>query len=800
MIWNYLKIAGRYLWKNRTYTLINVSGLAIGLACCLLIASYVADELNYDGFNRHKDHIFRLLSHDKSEGATTAKAAYVAGPELKAHFGEVLDYVRFYNFWNPNSIRYQDKVFSERKLYYTDPSAFKIFSFEFLEGNPETALKTPNSVVITQSMARKYFGKAEPMGKTLIVDNRFDFQVTGVIRDMPHNSHFHADFLANEQTQVNQFGDYKNSWLFNEFATYLLLSPKTSGVGFQKKIQPFINRQMRAKQETADNPEVANVQVLLQPLSRIHLYSANIADNLESQGNIAQALMLSVIALLILAIACFNYINLSMATSLKRIKELGLRKVIGASRRQIMLQYVSEALMLSGIALATALVLVNLCFPLFNTKMGTGLKGIFAAQPVALALIVGLTIVVAALSGSYLSYFAMRFPVAGVVVGKNRVIQKGNSLKKTLVVVQFSVTIILIISAFIIYRQLDYLQKSSLGFNKKQLLVVNMNDRKEVEKFQALKSKLLGFKHISGVSKASGVPPNPYHFSDVSVVGNSLHPEVEMKNFFVGYDFVDVLGLQITQGRNFSREHATDNTAAFILNQTAAKSLGIQHPIGTELHNNWGNKTGKVVGIVKDFHFKSFHEQIEPAILSLEDLDNIYSMVVKIAPDDIPATLSYIQAQWKAVNPDWPFVYHFVDDDFQALYQKDIRTGQAIGFFAGLALLISCFGLFGLVSFVTESRTKEIGIRKINGASFRDIFVLISGNFAILILIAFIVAIPIGYYLAQQWLHNFAYKTNVPWWFFAVAGLTTMAIATLTIGYKTTRAARKNPVEALRYE
>ncbi len=801
MIRNYLRIGIRNLWKNKTYSFINIFGLAVGLACCLLIVNYVIYELSYDSFYKNKDRIYRLLIDDVTTGQVEASTPYIAGPDLKSHFGQVQNFVRFYSFWGPYSVKYKNNIFNEEKLFYTDSTLFKVFDFDFLEGSAVTVFKNPGSVVITQNIARKYFGDEDPLNKMLTIKNENNYQVTGVIKDLPDNSNFHFDFLVYNPSSLNMFPSaLLNSWTFINFDSYIILSPGINGKQFETELNQYVIKKFSEQAALDQENNQDQYRIQLQPLSKIHLYSSHITGDSENRGNINYVIIFSAIALAILGIAVFNYINLSVALSFKRTRELGLRKVIGATNRQLVDQYISETFILTFIAFLTGMILAELALPYFNNMTGNSLHGIFSAEPMVLPGLFLSVIIISIISGSYLTAYSVNTSLSKILSGNFIVNQGKTSIKKLLIITQFSAAMILIICTLIIFNQLNFIQREDLGFNKEQLVGVNMNSLQVVRNYSILKNSLLSDSYIVGVAGASGIPPNAYQYSNITVIGDSTRSPVTMKNFFVTGDFINVLGLKIIKGRGFPHDFTSTKKPDLILNETAVKALGLNDPIGTELNNGWGEFNGTVVGIVKDFHFKSARDKIEPVIITHVDSTNIFNLVVRITPNNIPSTLFNMEKKWKAINPEWPFVYHFVDEDFNHLYRKDIQTGHTISFFSILALLISCVGLFGLVAFMTENRIKEIGIRKINGAGMKDILMLISGNFFRWILIAFIISAPVAYYFMFHWLRNFAYRISIHWWVFGMAGLLALFIAGITISFKTIQAARMNPVDILRYE
>jgi len=787
MLKNTIKIALRNIKRHKGHALITILGLAVGLASCILILLYVQHELSYDKHFDKADQVYRILSVNPKDGALNAHSPYLMGPELKDQFPGVINFVRFYNFWGPITLNHDEKSFSENDFLYTDSTAMDVFSFDLIKGSPETALKEPYSMIISETAAQKYFGDQEPVGQTLTVDNQYDFTVTGVIEDVSENSHFTFDFLAFDPQRIQAFGSLLDQWHFANFKTYLLLSENFSYKELKSKIPGFIERH-------AGKSASLNYQFLLQPLTKIHLHSSQIKWGFDSRGDISTVMIFSVTAFLILLIAGFNYVNLSVTRSFKRAKEVGLKKVLGAHRTQLIKQFMGESMVLAFISFLFSIVLVELSLPFFNGLIEKNLTPnffqdwLFTGKILAIALLTGLA------SGLYPALFLSRFQPVRIISGMLKNSLKSSLFRKSFVVIQFVISIALITGAVIVSSQLHYLNNKNLGFNKEQLLVVN----RVPKTYSALKNDWLQNPNIIHVTSASSVPPNSAHYSTVYTSTSQEDRRISVKCFFVDHNFIETLGIKLLKGRSFSRDFATDEKQAVIINETAAQELGWTSPLGKKLTIGWNQITGRVIGVVEDFHFKSLHEKIEPAVFSAAPNDR-YVMALRLKGDHIPQTLAYLETQWKEFTAQ-PFTYHFVDDSFESLYRSEQKLSHLVRYFSILAVFLACLGLFGLASYTAKQRTKEIGIRKVLGASATGIVWLFIKEFSKWILLANFIAWPISWIVLNKWLQNFAYRINISGLTFVLSGALALVIAMLTVSYQAFRSANINPVKTLRYE
>ncbi len=804
MFKNYLKIALRNLLKYKGYSLINILGLAVGMASCILILLYVHDELSYDQHHEKAEQIYRVTREwFNSDGSSSLHLGHVAppiGPLLKNDFSDIRQMVRITDGNNP-LIRHQDKVFQEDRFYFADPNIFEIFTLPLFKGDPQNALADPNSVVLTSAMAQKYFGDEEPLGQVLNLDGRADLKVTGVMQEVPANSHFHFDFLGSMKLLEQVFGDdeFKN-WGSNNYATYLLFPQNYAVENFKKAIPDFIGRHHPDGKEA-----IPKTTLHLQRLTDIHLHS-QLDSEIEANGNIVYVYIFSAIAFFLLLIACINFMNLATARSANRAKEVGLRKVVGAERQQLIKQFLGETVFMALIALLLAVVLVEAALPKFNAFAGKELalrsQGIFFI----LASLLGVTLFVGIVAGSYPAFFLSHFQPLAVLKGQ-KIGSTRSRFRSVLVVFQFAISIILIVGMGIVYNQLEYCRNKNLGLNKEQIVVLPA-DQNIVRRYPDIRNQLLQHPQIAGVAASKRVPSGRLlDSSGGSVIdGEKSEPlDFRIANVRVDHSFIETYGIQMAAGRNFSTEFPTDSTEAFILNETAVKKIGWPSPeaaVGKPFQ--YGNRRGRVIGVVKDFHYESLHQPITPIILLIAPQSfNSISVKIRAAQTaDIAATLDFLKQKWQEYRPNFPFQYSFIDERYEQLYQSEHRLGQIFGTFSLLAVFIACLGLFGLASYTAEQRTKEIGVRKVLGASLGNIVLLLSKDFARLVAVATLFSWPIAYFAMSRWLQEFAYRININHQLatFLLAALLAFAIALLTVSFQAIKAAMTNPVEALRYE
>jgi len=808
MITNFFKIAFRNLARNKVFSFINIFGLAAGLATCLLIILYITDELSYDQHHKDADRIYRLAYSTEKEDWSAQPAPVAAA--LKSDFPEVEEVTRLIKFPNMDKVlmRYDHnnttKQFFETNGYYIDSTFFKIFTYEFSSGNIQTALDEPNSIIISELIASKLFGNEIPIGKQIklaLPFGEFNYTVKGVFKNNDLKSHIPASFfLSMRNSDVGTWVELQSSWATNNiFHTYFKLKQATDVEAFTNKIQPFFDRHAGTELKKAGYSKT----LFIQPLKDIYLRSS-IGNEISANGNIKYLYILASIAIFILFIACINFMNLSTARSEKRAREVGVRKVMGAGKSSLIKQFLGESLIMCFISLMLALLLARFFLPLFNTLTQKDLH--FFNEPKYISLVAGLTIITGLLAGLYPAFYLSAFKPVLVLKGKLANNFSATFIRKGLVVFQFAVSSCLILGAIVIWKQLNFVQQQQLGFRKDQQLVIPLQDKQVAMNYYAFKSELLKNPEIKSVTTASTYP-GIQNINDMLFYaeGKASQDFVDIHTATVENDYFSTLGIKIIHGRPFSLEFTAD-TASIILNESAIKQLGYdsENAIGKKVYYNWENvhHTMSIVGVVKDFHFESLHNPIKPFGFSTINLfGNKYAYIIAtLGTTDYSKTLSAIQSSWTHINPNMPFSYSFIDQDFQRNYEKEKRTAGIVVSFTCIAILIACLGLFGLVTFSAETRTKEIGIRKVLGASETAIVTLLSKDFLKLIIIALLVAFPVSGWVMNKWLNNFAYRIPVSWWMFAIAGGLALLIAFITISYQSIKSAVANPVKSMRIE
>lgn len=797
MVKNYLKIALRNVKKYKVYSFINILGLAIGISCCLMILLFVQDELSYDRYHEKADRIYRLvdsLDVDNPKSRHYALSSAPFAPALKKEFPEVEDAVRLFS-GRGRMVGYGEKKYYEYGLFFADPSLFKIFTFFLEKGDPNTALNAPQSLVISESTAHKYFGNEGAMNKTLMINDQ-DFLVTGVMKDMPKNSHFHADMFASMKTLEQIPGvqeRYFQSWARHEFYTYLLLKEGSSAEDLETKLPEFIERYAAVQVKTILGSTLSS---RLQPLKRIHLHS-NLQHEISPTGDIKYVYVFSVVAAFILLIACVNFMNLATARSASRSKEVGMRKVVGASRSQLVKQFLGESLLFTLFAMLLALFVVKIALPFFNALTGKEIGINYLNNSVFLGSILIILFFVGIVSGSYPSFFISRHQPSNVLKGSSKLASGRSLLRKGLVILQFSISIILIIATAIVLDQLDFLRNRKLGFDKEHVVVVPIRTNTVRKNAEGIKADLKQNPNILNATISIGVPGGIIAGDAIQLITEEGKKTITVKMIYTDHDYIKTMGMEIVKGRDFSIEMSTDATEAFIINEAAVRQFQLKNPLGTQFE--WDDKKGKVIGVVKDFQFQSLRDEITPTIIHIFTPSTIV-FAIRIRPDDIPNTLAFIENKWKQLDPAHPFTYTFMDDSFDRLYRSEEKLSQIFSVFSMLAIFIASLGLFGLALFMAEQRTKEIGIRKVLGASMARIFVLLSKEFAVLVLFANVIAWPVAYLFMQKWLQNFAYRVNIQPWIFLLSATIAFVIALLTIGSQALKVSMSDPVESLRYE
>jgi ABC-type antimicrobial peptide transport system permease subunit len=775
MFKNYLKIAFRNLLKQKVYSLINISGLAVGIAVCILIFLWVQDELSYDRFHENADQLYRVVFEYEANGQILHH--WRTPPPLAAGlietYPEVINATKFHSHEGV-LVSYEEKKFRQTGGF-TDTAFFEIFANFFVKGDPQTVFANPNSVVISERMAAKFFGKADPVNKILRVDNQLDLTVTGVIRNWPGNSYLKFDFLTQFE-HLERIAGYGNveDWRDWGYNTFLLLSGEANISQLNQKITDYMKTIF---------PDTR--LLYLQPLTHIHLYS------LEGRGSITFVYIFSLIAVFILIIACVNFMNLTTARSIKRAKEVGLRKVIGASKLSLIRQFFGESILISFIALLLSIGLVELLLPAFNDLSGKTLSLDILAKTRMLPVLIGITLVTGVISGIYPALFLSSFKPVMVLKGSLKI--GSSSLRNALVVFQFSLSILLIICTIIVSDQLNFIRNKRLGFEKNNVVYMPLNNSL-VNQYESFKNELLEHPNILQVTATSSkVGISPKWSTDLQKwEGNHEERMIKIALISVDEDFAKTFNLEMASGRFYAKGFADENS--MVLNEAAINAMGLEEPIGKRV---WDESV--IVGIVKNFNFRSLHREIGPlALLMVPDWHT--QIAIKLKAHHIPQALQYIEEVSRKFSPEFPFEYSFLDQEFDEMYRSELRMEEIFYYFTSMAILISCLGLLALAAFAAEQRTKEIGIRKVLGASVSGVLFLLSKSFTRWVIWANVIAWPVAWYVMNQWLQNFAYRIDIGIWTFLLAGALALIIALLTVGYQAIKAAFSNPVEALRYE
>ena len=781
---NYLKIALTNIYKNKVYSIISISSLAVGMAVCILLLLYVTHELSYDRYHEKSDNIYRLCQDVHPYQAPGAARL------LTDNLPEIISSVRILPRDNIN-VQFDNKRFKEDEVAWVDPALFDIFSFNFIVGTKgSSSLQQPGTVVITKSTAEKYFGNENPIGKTIEVGNEYDYLITAVIEDISDNSHFKFDIFMTLEDGAMMFGnDWMDSWGWCNFLVYFEMQDNFSKPDVEEKISNLLN--------IANEPNSTPIDYTIQNIVDIHLYSSHFLGDIQPQNSIIYVLIFSAIGLLILFIASFNYVNLFTANATNRLTEISVRKTFGASRRQLAKQFILESILVFFVSFCFSLLLVGLTLPLFNEFSGKALSFSILANTNIIIGLLGMLLVVGILAGWYpalilSSYSPTRVLKSSIKSGS------GFQIKKLLIGIQFTIVIALIACAIIMYGQINFLETKDLGFEK-EAVITTIFDYGDEAKYNTLKHELLSKSYVSNVSVASRIPSGD--------LGNQSYAKAEGQEesilipyVHVTFDYFRTLGIEPIEGRLFSEEFSTDVKESVILNAAAVKNLGIEgNPIGQSVQCNWPKSTRKIVGVIDEIHFESLYNKIKPAVFLIH-YPVVYHLIVKVIPSDEIGSMNAITDICQSFYPDEVIEFIFLDSILEFRYKKDITTFQLMGFFAALAIFLACMGLLGISTFIISSKTKEIGIRKVNGAKVWEIIQLLNVGFIKWIAIAFVIATPLAYYAMSRWLESFAYRTELSWWIFAISGLATVLIVISTVSWVTYKAARRNPVESLRYE
>ncbi len=810
MLKNYLTITFRNLWKNKGFTLINIIGLAVGLATCLLILLFVMDEMGYDKYNTKADRVYRVDGDIQFGGnrMVCALAPDPMGPTMKKDYPEVEQYTRFRDFGGRFLVKKGNQNFQENRVQYADSSLFEVFTMPMISGDPSVALTNPGSIVLSESMARKYFNSQDVIGKSLLVNDTAIYKVTGVIRDMPAQSHFAEDFFISMSSNPES---RQGMWVMNNFNTYIVLKPGTNPKLFSNHLNEVVEKylfpqvqQMIGSSEKDFKASGNSAKYVLTPLTDIHLHS-NKTGELGANSDIEYIYIFSGVAVLILLIACVNFMNLSTARSSNRAKEVGVRKVLGSLRSSLVRQFLAESIIVSLISLVVAVALITLCLPYFNALSGKSITVHFLSRPQWQLSLIGLALLVGLMAGAYPAFYLSAFSPIKVLKGMLSTGFKSGRLRSTLVVFQFSISIFLIISTIIIYNQLQYIRHKDIGFDREQVLVVQNADALG-SRSKAFQTELMRIGGVENVTMTTFLPTN----SNRSEAPMFMDPTLDQKRAIslqiwnIDEHYLPTLGMSVEKGRNFSEQFPTDSMGV-IINEAAARLMGSTDPLNKNLYIPKDFQAPKsadnvlayhILGVVKDFNFNSLRQQVTPLVFMLGSSPG--NAAIRVHAANLPELVAYINNVWKAMAPFQPFKCSFMDDDFNHIYDAEQRVGNIFVNFAVLAIFIACLGLYGLVTYAAEQRSREIGIRKILGASAGNVARLLSRDFLGLVIISAAIAFPLAGWVMHRWLQDFAYRVGVSWWVFILAGALALIIALVTISFQAIKAALINPVKILK--
>jgi putative ABC transport system permease protein len=812
MIKNYFKIAWRNLVRNKTFSAINIFGLAIGIATCLIIMLFVNNELGYDRYNKKANRMVRVYFQGNVQGEKM-KESNVMPPvaqTLKRDFPEVEEATRLRDYGTPKLV-YANKNFKEDHFAFVDSNFFQVFTLPLIEGNDKTALLEPNCIVITKAIADKYFGNEDPMGKIIAFKdgNNAPCKVTGVIEKVPLNSHFHFEIFASMASLPES---REATWMSSNFYTYLVLKDGYDYKKLDAKLPQVVEKYMGPQMLAAMGMTLAefrkqgsDISFHLQPLTDIHLNSdtgvhSDFSGDLSAPGDIRYVYIFAAIALFMLLIACINFMNLSTAGASRRSREVGIRKVLGSVKTQLIKQFLTESILITTIALILAVVFMYIALPAFNNLAGQNLSFSFSEHPFIIPSLIFFILFVGIVAGSYPAFYLSSFNPVSVLKGKFVSGKKNTQLRSGLVVFQFFISIILIVSTTVVYKQLSYIQHKKLGYDKDQVMIIGTYMLGKNQ--NAFRQELINDPRVASVSN-SGYLPAGYSYNNNFFVAAEENPDKLVKSlrYDVDENYINTLGIKLSAGRNFSPAFNTDSSAA-ILNEAAANALGWrEESIGHNIirTDNRGKKSVyHVIGIVKDFHFRSLHERISPLVMVLAP--DAGTLIVKLKTKDIAGLTTTLKKRWTSYGAEDPLSYSFLDDRFNDTYKAEQKIGTILGIFAGLTIFVACLGLFGLATFTAEQRTKEIGIRKVLGATVAGIVSLLSKDFLKLVFIAFIIASPVAWFIMNKWLEDFAYRINISWLVFVLAAMLAIIITIITVSFRAIKAAVANPVESLRSE
>jgi len=798
MLKNYLKISLRNIFKSKIFSFINITGLAIGMAGTLLILMYVLNELSYENFHQNRDRIYRIAV-DFGQGESKmhlAGAMEALGPAIAEKLPEVENAVRFKRRTHA-VLEYENKEFQEPEIFFTDPCVFDVFSFTLRKGLKDDVLQKPYDVVITEQIAQKYFGNADPVGKTLLYNKKYPLKISGIIKNIPANTHLRCEFLVSYKTVESIEGKNEYPWTSaGGVYTYALLQPNTSLENFKESLNQLLTQNT--------NPNFANIMTFrLQNVSDIYLDTSAIVD-IGAKGNMNFVIIFSLIAIFVLLIACFNFINMSTAQSLKRLQEVGIRKVLGATRFQLFKQFLGESFIITIISIIIGFIFFYYFYPKFNTFLENSISAGEQNYFYLLIMVPIIVLFVGAFSGIISALFLARFRSIDVTLKQQTPQSRSSRLRKGLVILQYALSVFLIIATLTVYQQINFMKNTDLGFNKKNTLLIYHNTRTQTGRsnYTALKNRWQQDPRVLSVSGAYTVPGmRNKETKIIKHFSNSGEQELTIRSIAVDYNYVKTMGLEIIKGRDFSGQFSSDQTQSIILNQAAVKKLNISDPLNKKIRIPISKEMRemKIIGVIRDFHVTTLEQEIEPIMLYINP-DFFYTIAIHIAPENVQETIENLKTTWNSIMQDTPFEYKLLKNVYDELYVSEEKISQMLNIFAGLGIFIACLGLFGLVSFSIETRKKEIGIRKVLGASVSGVTLQLTKDFTLLVILSNIIAWPVTWFVMREWLNNYAYRIDMNFLIFLGAGLLTFCIALATISYQSIKAATTNPVDSLRYE
>ncbi|MFC1725477.1 ABC transporter permease [candidate division KSB1 bacterium] len=798
MFKNYAKFSFRNLRRQKAYSFINILGLAIGLGLCILIMIYIFTELSYDKYHLNAGRIYRLGTYMEFGGRKdrVPVSNFPAGPTIKEDYEEVADVVRFRRYMYDVLVEYEDKQFIERGVFYADNSVFNVFTFSLIKGDPQTALSKPFTVLLTESIAEKYFGEEDPVGKVIRLDNQENYTITGILQDIPKNSHFIFNMLCSFETLHVTQKEQAAKWTgdFNNY-TYLLLKEDIDYNELEKKFTSLIESKIGHILKAVKG----KLELFLQPLTDIHLHS-HMMGEISGNSDIRYIYIFTAIALFILIIACINFMNLSTARSGDRAQEVGIRKVLGSNRRQLIKYFLGESVFYCLLSFIIGILLVWISLPAFSNISGIDLKLRLAELPWFFGGFTLLVLFVGIAAGSYPAFFLSAFNPVQVLKGSYKTGAQRSVFRNSLVILQFTISIALLIGSSIILNQIHYMKQKDLGFDKNNVLLMQINNDRILSSIESVKNELKSIAGVVNVTVSSHIPSHGARHNVFLPEGFDYSEAVMMGAMNVDHDFLPTLGIELISGRNFSPDYRTDPEESVIINETAARKFGWENPIGktlTELTEAEPKKT--IIGVVKDFHTISLREEIEPICME-NNPSGLHMISIRILPENAGNTISMIRNKWKNIDPESPFDYQFLDRSFDNQYEAEEKLRDIFFYFTVFALFIACLGLFGLASFTAEQRKKQIGIKKVLGATVNKIVFQLTLEFIKYVMIANIIAWPAAWYGMNKWMQNFAYRDDIGWGIFVLSGFTALVIASLTVIYQALRAAFTNPVDALKNE